>query len=190
MNRRTSLKNIAFLGIASFFLSKCNGVINTEITIDELDEYKSLIAELAETIIPHTDTPGAKDAKVEDYIILMVKECDNKKDQYNFLKGLTKLQAYTMENYKVGFVDCSESDKIQVLNYFKEHRIDNSTIDLINKIKRKIFGYSFYSHLHELTVSGFCTSELGATQVLAYDHIPGRYKGCIPYQENQKTWAT
>ena len=189
MDRRTSLRNIVFLSISSLYLLNCKTETKYGISIDELEQHKSLLPELAETIIPRTNTPGAKDAKVEDFIILMVKDCDNKKNQRNFLNGLAKLKDYAGRTYHVEFVDCSDLDKIAVLNHFKK-RNSPSAYALINKIKRKLFGYSFYTHLHELTVMGFCTSELGATQVLRYDHIPVRYEGCIPFQMNQPTWAT
>ncbi|MFZ5999973.1 MAG: gluconate 2-dehydrogenase subunit 3 family protein, partial [Bacteroidota bacterium] len=42
----------------------------------------------------------------------------------------------------------------------------------------------------ELTVSGFFTSEVGATQVLQYAPVPGAYHGCVPLAEVGKTWAT
>ena len=44
----------------------------------------------------------------------------------------------------------------------------------------------------ELTMLGFFTSEVGATQVLQYVAVPGSYKGCIPISEagNGKTCAT
>ena len=42
----------------------------------------------------------------------------------------------------------------------------------------------------ELTVTGFITSEAGATQVLQYAPVPGAYHGCVPLAEVGKTWAT
>jgi hypothetical protein len=39
---------------------------------------------------------------------------------------------------------------------------------------------------------GYFSSEPGATQVLQYEAVPGKYNGCIPLNEagNGKTWAT
>lgn len=190
MNRRTSIKKITYLGVlgaTSFSFYKWIEH-KPEISIGEIDRYKSLIAELAETIIPRTDTPGAKDAKVEDFIILMVKDCDDEKIQRNFLRGLLDLKVYAKEKYNSDFVDCSGLDKIEILNHFKNSHMSSNA--LINKARNKLFGISFYNHLHALTVQGFCTSELGATQVLAYDYIPGNYEGCVPFESHQKAWAT
>ena len=37
----------------------------------------------------------------------------------------------------------------------------------------------FFAGLKETTVLGYCTSEIGATQALAYAHVPGDYRGCL-----------
>jgi hypothetical protein len=48
----------------------------------------------------------------------------------------------------------------------------------------------FVKTLKELVVLGYATSKIGATQALAYDHVPGRYRGCVPLTAGQRTWAT
>jgi hypothetical protein len=58
------------------------------------------------------------------------------------------------------------------------------------KVQRKITGRSFMDILRELVVVGYCTSEAGATQGLAFDFIPGSYTGCISLRPGQKSWAT
>ncbi|MFI4945488.1 MAG: gluconate 2-dehydrogenase subunit 3 family protein [Burkholderiales bacterium] len=44
--------------------------------------------------------------------------------------------------------------------------------------------------LKDLTLVGFFTSQIGATQVLAYEKVPGGYRGCVELRPGQKTWAT
>lgn len=43
--------------------------------------------------------------------------------------------------------------------------------------------------LRDLTVLGYFTSEIGATQALNYIEVPGRYEGCIDYKKGDKAWA-
>jgi hypothetical protein len=43
--------------------------------------------------------------------------------------------------------------------------------------------------MKELTLTGFFTSEVGATKALRYVAIPGRYEGCVPYTKGDKAWA-
>jgi hypothetical protein len=41
-----------------------------------------------------------------------------------------------------------------------------------------------------LTLSGLFTSKIGATEVLRYVAVPGKFEGCVPYTKGEKAWAT
>jgi hypothetical protein len=190
MDRRTSIKGLFILTItlvSSASIWKWL-TLNTEPDIDYLSKKKILIAELAELIIPKTDTPGAKDAHVEDFIIGMITYCTDKKTGNNFITGLEKLEKHSIRNYDNPFMECSQHQKLEMLNYFESHSVYNYTI--LNKIDNKIFGKPFIIKLKELTVQGYCTSQEGATKGLAYDFIPGQFEPCIPLNHHQKSWAT
>ena len=47
----------------------------------------------------------------------------------------------------------------------------------------------FVKALKSLTVLGYGTSRIGATQALADDQVPGRYRGCVDLAPGQRTWA-
>ena len=47
-----------------------------------------------------------------------------------------------------------------------------------------------FATLRELTLLGYFTSEIGCTQALAYEAVPGGYRGCIDLKPGQKAWAT
>ena len=49
---------------------------------------------------------------------------------------------------------------------------------------------SFVRILKDLTLVGFFTSRIGATQSLAYEAVPGGYRGCLELRPGQKAWAT
>jgi hypothetical protein len=190
MKRRRAIANIFFItgtaiaGLAGYEWFSLNRKQNLKI----LPSYKTLIAELAEIIIPATDTPGAKDARVEDFIIKMVMNCEDIKDQNNFLKGMEELQHFSIKRYKCVFEKCGLNEKIAVMTHFEEK--GTSPNKIVKKIKTKIFGKSFFDQLKDFTVTGYCTSELGAKKGLAYDYIPVKYEPCIPLLSSQKSWAT
>ena len=48
---------------------------------------------------------------------------------------------------------------------------------------------SFFKILKDYTMTGYFLSEVGATQALAYEKIPGGFQGDLPLQPNQKAWA-
>lgn len=47
----------------------------------------------------------------------------------------------------------------------------------------------FFRTMKELTVVGYYTSEIGATEELRHEAVPGRYEGCVPFARIGRTWA-
>ena len=191
MNRKTAIRNILGLvvlggvsgGLYEFFFKQSD-----PIPLKLLPGKKMLVAELAEIIIPRTDTPGAKDAKVEDYIIKMITENTDAQAQRSFLSGLRAVEEYTNAKFSKEFIHCNQNEKIEVLKHFENKA--NYHFELLNKINQKLSGKPFFIQLRDLTVEGYCTSLLGATQGMAYDYIPVKYEDCIPLKPNQLAWAT
>lgn len=145
----------------------------------------ALIAEVSEIIIPKTDTPGAKDVGVPEFIDLLVRDCYKKEDQDNFLKGLDEFDKGAKEAYGDTFMDLDPAKQTEYVTKVHSDMIEATRgQDMRNKPR------PFMHSMKELTVVGFFTSEPGATQVLQYSAVPGAYKGCIPLSDVGKTWAT
>jgi len=187
MNRRKAIGGIlAITGISiasytgvKFFYGKSNR--------RELQNYLNLISELVDVIIPPTETPGAKEAKVQDYIIDFMQSCSSNKEYNNFFNGLNDLQETCLNNYNTNFEDCTMEQKIEVLGNLDSNTDSNS---LFAKIDNKIRGRSFFNILKSLTIEGYCTSELGATKLLVYVPVPVNYRAITVLKPNQKAWAT
>lgn len=198
MNRRDALERVALLmgGIVSAptmvaFLEGCtpgskSGAGQFErFTSAQLD----LVSEVAETILPATDTPGAKEAKVGEFIQLMLKDCYYPKDQNSFLQGLEELS-------KKGFLKASPEEREKLLTEAEDYTFTfkEETSRKRNQAKeaQQPFeepGVPFFSLMKELTLLGYFTSEAGATQALDYLPVPGRYEGCVDLKAGQKAWA-
>lgn len=189
MNRRTAIGGIlglAGVGIASVSILKYfKGDI--DINRGKLENYVGLISELVEVIIPSTETPGAKSAKVQDYVISYMEECASVKEYNKFFNGLNDLQEDCINSYGSPFEDCSESQKNEQLESLDSGLDSNG---LFMKISNKLRGRSFFNILKSLTVEGYCISSTGATQHLAYLPFPGKYKAITTLETNQKAWAT
>lgn len=193
MDRRNYLKSILALtglGIGSYSVFNLLKVSEPHayITLHDWQIKSSLISELSEIIIPETDTPGAKEAGVANYIISVMNKCHNQQDQKSFLSGLEEVEEFARSNFGKTFLECDPPSKQEIVKHFSYSLIESS--DLLLKIKNKFIGKSFFYKLRELTVQGYCISHLGATKGLAYDPTPGIYKACIPLSSNQKSWAT
>lgn len=144
--------------------------------------------ELAETIIPTTNTPGAKSANVQDFIINVMINCTSRNEQNNFINGLEQLTDYCEKEYGKSFLKCTEEERNEILNHFEQR--GEYKLVILNKISNKLFGQSFFLKLRTLTVDGYCNSKLGVTEGLAYDYIPGSYESCLKLHPGQKSWAT
>lgn len=143
----------------------------------------ALLAEVAETILPETDTPGAKAAGVGPFIAMMLQECYEEKDQKLVLDGLTELDRRCQEEFGDSFVETSQENRTALLTTIDKERI------AYNKDKKGEDPPHYFTLIKELTITGYFTSEPGATQALRYEPVPGRYEGCIPYNEGDRIWA-
>jgi gluconate 2-dehydrogenase gamma chain len=140
-----------------------------------------LIAAVADIVIPHTDTPGALDARVPAFIDSMFKDVYTKGDQQRYL---TAMDAFDKAGGKP-FLQQTEAQRRA----------------LVTKLHAKALGHSsdatlppaedFVLMTKKLTMLGFFMSEPGCTQVLQYVAIPGGFKADIPLSEagNGKAWA-
>jgi hypothetical protein len=149
---------------------------------------KSLLADLAETIIPVTDTPGAREAGAVEYMLQILNVCTDTKTLNRFADGLRDLEAYTKKNFQRPFTECNEKEKHAVLSHFSEK--NGTGFKLLDKIKIKIIGKTFFQTLKSYAVQGYCISEKGASLGMHYIAVPGKYLSCIPLEPNQKAWAT
>jgi hypothetical protein len=189
MDRRKAIKLI-LLGSAS---------VTSLISYKWLDKLKStdvaylfdkhdLLAELAETIIPETDTPGAKAVQVDKFIISMLTDCTDSRSLNNFIIGLQELEEFSLLTYKRTFIFCQPEQKEAILQEFERRAMPYKGI--LGKVENKILGRPFFTLLKNYTVMGFCTSHLGATQALSYEGIPGRFENVGPIPSAQRSWAT
>lgn len=193
MDRREALKRTALLmgGVVSApaILGVLNGCtakpdINWKPEFLTKDQ-ASIVSEVAEIIIPKTDTPGAKDAGVPSFIDKILKDVYAQEDQERFTSGLTAFNEEASKAYGNEFLDLEAEQQQELVKKLHDEAIDaERTTDPAPK-------RPFILMMKELTMLGFFTSEPGATQVLQYDAVPGAYKGCIPLSEagNGKAWA-
>jgi hypothetical protein len=135
------------------------------------DSELALIAEIAERIIPATDTPGSKDAKVERYIDMALKNNYTAEDQNQFKASLAIFDKKANASCGADFITCVQEDQINILKELLEEKA------------------AIFFEIKSLTVSGFFTSKEGATMVLKYDPIPGAYLSCVDLSEIGGRWA-
>ena len=175
MNRREAIQKVTLvLGgvIAAPLMAGAMGqVTNFGKSVVVSAEQEALLAEVADVIIPTTKSPGAKAAGVEKFIVRVMRDCYEKPEQEKFYAGLAKLDADSQAKFGKGFAGLDLDQKNAMV---KQSTVDNK---------------AFFLAMKGLTVTGYFTSEVGATQALEYLPIPGRFDGCMPIKAGQKTWA-
>lgn len=190
MNRRQAIFRISLVGTGA--VTAVAGYKWYEISkppdLSILEKNRELITALAERIIPATDTPGATETGVPDFIIMMVKECTERKAQNKFINGLQDLQGYCLSTYGNPYQGCSLKEQESALRHFEKK--GKPFKGIVGKAQNKFLGKSFFTTLKQYTVEGYCTSQPGATKAFAYVLVPGSYQGCIPMTKGQKSWAT
>lgn len=191
MNRREAITHVAWLlggtivGADLFLEMACTPGTKKTGSADLFSaENIKLLNEMGETILPATQSPGAKDAKVGEFMAMMVRDCYTPHDQDIFKQGLDNLQEQCQKEYGKGFMACTPEQRTAFFN-----KMDQKQKNYM-KNKKPEQPSHYFRMIKELTLLGFFTSEVGATKALRYVAIPGRYDGNLPYKKGDKAWAT
>lgn len=190
MDRREALQTVAaimggtVIGAQAFLQTGCGPKEPDYTGLLTENGYETWIEEVAETILPKTAlTPGAKDAAVGRFINIVVTECYDEAEQEIFLQGITALNERSREAYQRDFDRITPEQRNELLLELEEEvsGIDNSPASVSSP--------HYYTMMKQLSLLGFLTSEVGMTQAMRYEPVPGRYDACIPYREGDKAWA-
>ncbi|MDQ2077061.1 gluconate 2-dehydrogenase subunit 3 family protein [Marinimicrobium sp. ABcell2] len=137
------------------------------------DSEVKLLDEVAETILPETpDSPGAKAAKVGEFMQEMVSAYYDLLDQQIFLNGLATFQQRVTERYSASFLSVSASQRKEFLLTLEQ---DSDA--------------TYYQMIKQLAVWGYFSSEVGVKQALRFAPIPGRYDGQVKIEPGTTAWA-
>ncbi len=186
MNRREAVQSLTLLFGGSLiggsaFLTGCKTSTGDSMVFSPEDI--AYLNEVAETIIPATDTPGAKAANVGQFMTVMVNDCYTEADQKIFHAGMKKLDDEADKTYKSGFMKLDAAKRSELLTKLDKEQKTYA------KGKKKEDPNHYFTMLKQLTLLGYFTSEIGSKQARRYIETPGRYESCVPYTKGQKAWA-
>lgn len=127
---------------------------------------------MTEAIIPATDTPGAREARVVGFLEVLVPEWMNEAERRAFVLGLDRAVALARNEGVTDLAD--EAAWMPVLERLENEGDGTRESDL--RVG------SFFHRLRSLTLTGYYTSEPGMTVELYYRPRPGRWMGCVPLE--------
>lgn len=144
----------------------------------------ALLDEVADTILPDTDTPGAKAAEVGAFIALMVTDTYDDDERAVFRAGMETLDAECRSDHGVGFMEADGAQRLALLERLDREQVDHEAA------RSGEDPVHYFRMIKELTLLGYFTSEVGCRQAQQYVESPGRYEPCLQYTPGDRSWAS
>jgi hypothetical protein len=139
---------------------------------------------MIDQIIPATDTPGAKGARVNEFIDIILTEWATDTERQNFLDGLAAVDHQSNLLYAKNFIDASPEQQLSQLRAMDDASVAEKAREHHGSVppeKRdtQLEG-DFWRVFKGITLHGYYTSEIGFSQELQLQIIPGAQHGCAP----------
>ncbi len=172
INRRIALKQLVVISAGAALVPSCMtrsdkpSALFKNIRVTE--DQEMLLASLADTLLPKTTTPGAKDVSAQLFAAKMIDDCLSKSDQQKWQTGLSKFSELTEKRNGKSFSEFNIEDQKNLLSEFEDKKIEGEEINF------------FYSTVKRFILRGYTSSEYFMTNVQKYNIIPGPYQGCVP----------
>jgi hypothetical protein len=201
MNRRELIQRVAMLMGGAISAPAVLGVLNgcspkpsgASWTPQFLSKEEGVVVDdVAELMIPRTDTPGARDVGVPAFIDVILKDAYPAEDQARFVSGLKDFEAEAQRAHGKPFLELPQAQRLGFLQKVHDEAAAAEKKQADNEVPPSERKRPFVLMMKELTLLGFFVSKPGATQVLQYIAVPGGYRACIPIAQagNGKQWAT
>lgn len=179
MNRRDAIRHSSLLALAAML-----GVtlpVRTWAALPATEGWSTddedLLTLIGDTILPATpDSPGAGAVGIGRFITTMARFCQPPEAEAGVRQVLRELQKQSREHFPGGFAGLGTADRESVLSSFEATAGSRSP--------------NSFRQIKELTLLGYFTSEVGATQALRYDPVPGAYRGSVRISDGDRSWAT
>jgi len=142
-----------------------------------------LVAVMAEHIVPQTDTPGARAAGVHRFVDTLLSDHYPTPERDGFLAGLADVDARARSRQGKTFVECAADQQLAMLTEMDEAAYPAAGSDASRAPETR-----FFRRVKELTLVGYYTSQIGATQELHPSPF-GAYRGDIPYSSVGRAWS-
>lgn len=141
-----------------------------------------LLDEVGDTIIPATDTPGAKAVGIGGFMAMMVTDCYDDAHHTAFMKGLVNLNALSRQRFGRDFIAGTPQERTALLNDLDAEQRQHTAAKAAGEPAH------YFRMMKQLALLGYFTSEIGAAQTLRYIEVPGKYDGNAPYQKGERAW--
>ena len=178
ISRRTAIRQLAFLSASAALLPSClvdhskPDLVLKNFKVD--GGQQKTLETLTATLIPTTDTPGAKETSSSLFILKMLDDCSSKDDQDKFFRGMQQLDDAAKKTTGTSFAAATAPQREALLIAIGDKKIPGEELAF------------FYSTARKLTILAYSSSQYFLTKVQVYELVPGRWHGCIPVKQQLK----
>ena len=138
----------------------------------------AFLAAVAQTIIPATETGGAVEAGVPQTLQELATDWGNDQFRAYWRMGAGNLKTALTSEAGQSFEALSPTERLSALTAYDARVFDDEVED------------GFYRDIKATIVQAYYMSEIGATEELEYDPVPGDWIGCVSLSDYPKNWAT
>ena len=128
---------------------------------------------LAETIMPRTDTPGARDALVPQRFDALMRNWASADTRAKFTTLLDEAEAIARAAGASGLAAMPAAKQLELVTAFDKAKMRDPA----------------YAKFKALVFALYYLSEAGATQELRYEHVPGAWEPSLPVTADTRGWA-
>lgn len=172
MKRSSAIRNLVIIAGGITLFPSCLGErekVSDNTVVDITDDDEALLAEIVGTIIPKTDTLGAKELNVHLFVLKMVRDCYEEDVRRRFVKGLRFLDEEVKKQYESSFSECEDARRQQILL-----EIENKAGAFPEEV------YGFYDLTKRKTIQGYLSSKYIMTKIVPYEFVPSHeYNGYV-----------
>ena len=155
-----------------------------EYTLRTLNPHENeTIVAMTDGIVPATDTPGAKVARVNEFIDGILTDWATPEERKSFLAGIASVDIRSQTLFSKNFVEATPPQQFALLQSmddgidWADDRFAREAA--FNAYDRQLQG-EFFRVFKMITLYGYYTSEIGFTKELKLEIIPGAQHGCVP----------
>lgn len=200
MHRREVLKWLAagaaipaFSPNAVAFFREAQAQVGSAYKLRTLNPHQNAtVTVMIDLIIPDTETPGAKAARVNEFIDVILTEWATDSERQNFLGGLADVDKQSSELFGRNLIDASPAQQMTLLRAMDEaamirrsNRRPHHGSVKPEDMDMQLAG-NFWEVFKGITLHGYYTSEIGFSQEQNLQIIPGAFHGCVPLALEKK----
>lgn len=169
LNRRSLMLGAVFLlGGAAALTRFARNAPAAAVAVFSSEQY-ALLEQVVDVIIPPTDTAGALDAGVPEFMRRMLMDWASQDTRAAMLGVLEGIEQQAWEKYGAVFLELPAERRLEVMRAVDEGSFARQD--------------AAWSKFKSLVLVGYYHSEIGATQELRYELVPGAWRSDLPLAE-------